>query len=454
MNIHATVQKSPGDPRTEVAELAARCMHCGLCNAVCPTYLVARDERDGPRGRIALIAEMFARGRGANPAVRRHIDRCLSCRACESACPADVAYRRIVDHARSHIQRTTRATLADRLHHWVLARVLPEPRKLRWLVRLLPAAVSIARHLRRVGLRDWAALAETAPPLSVARGAFAGPGRAATTRQRRARVILHTGCAQMVLRPQINDATIRLLARRGCDVIVAAGAGCCGAALVDIGDAERARALARANIDAWSKEIAREPVDAIISNAAGCGAAVKDYGYLLADDPNYAESAGRIASLGRDVCEFVDQLGIGPPWRWSSLKVAYQSSCGLRHGQGVHDLPLGQLHAAGFTAVEVAEADICCGAARSFRNPATADALRLRKARQIRLVKPDIVATGSLTCLKHLEAATLVPVVHTVELLDWAYGGPTPAGLEHLGQYINDVPGLSKLDVEDYIRAD
>jgi glycolate oxidase iron-sulfur subunit len=262
------------------------------------------------------------------------------------------------------------------------------------------------------------------------------------------------GCAQQVLRPSINDATIRLLARRGIDVVVAPGAGCCGALVHHLGREDEAKAQARRNIDAWMKEINKGPVDAVIVNASGCGTVVKDYGHLLAGDPVYAERARTIAAMARDVSEFVAGVGIGAPERWSSIRVAYHSACSLQHGQGITDEPKALLTKAGFSVVDVPEGHICCGSAGTYNilQPEIASQLRQRKVANIKSTRPDVVAAGNIGCITQLSGGMNIPVVHTVELLDWAYGGPVPQGLESMATFVTDVPKPKRV-AEDFIDA-
>ena len=455
MRTNFTEQQLRSQRMAESDEILRRCIHCGLCNAACPTFLVTGDERDSPRGRIVLVREMFERVTPAPTEVRRHLDRCVACNACETACPSDVDVSRLFAHARTHIRRTANRGTRDRAIRWFLSRIAPFPDRFRWALRSLPLARRFGPLLRTLRLDQAAAMLESVPRGAGRTATFTGPGTAATTRQRKGRVILLAGCAQQVLRPEINDATIRLLARRGIDVEVAAGAGCCGALVQDLGDEEGAREFARRNIDAWTKLIQREPVDAIIMNASGCGTTVKDYGYLLRDDAAYADRAREIAGLTRDVTEFIAEQDLGPPRRWSSIRVAYHAACSLQHGQRVTGPPRDLLHGAGFTVVPVPEGEICCGAAGGYNitQPDLADVLRERKATYIRSVRPDVVAAGNLGCIAHIAPAVSYPVCHTIELLDWAYGGPIPRGLEHLRPYMTDVPGPPPLEIEDYVRA-
>ena len=289
---------------------------------------------------------------------------------------------------------------------------------------------------------------ELAPAGLLRSANYVGPGTAATKTERRRRVILLAGCAQQVLRPEINDATIRLLARRGVDVEVAPGAGCCGALVLHMGREAAAIAMAKRNIDAWMRVIEKgDPVDAVIVNASGCGTTVKDYAHLLARDPKYAEPAARIAGMARDVTEFIGSHDMGPPKRWSSLRVAYHSACSMQHGQRGSEEPRRLLRNAGFTVVEIPEGHLCCGSAGTYNvlQPTIAGELRERKIANIRSVRPDVVATGNIGCLTQLAAGMDIPIAHTVELLDWAYGGAMPRGFESLAKHVQDVPEAKPL---------
>ncbi len=442
------------DPRlAEADRILRRCVHCGLCTAVCSTYVVLGDERDSPRGRIYLMKDMFEGGRDPSVEVRRHIDRCLSCLSCMTTCPSGVDYMHLVDHARAYIEEKAPRPAKARFMRELLARIVPYPRRFRWALRAAPLARPFRGIMRRIGFKELATMIDMAPAVLPKAAHYSGPGTAATKAERRARVILLAGCAQQVLRPAINDATIRLLARRGIDVVVAPGAGCCGALVHHLGREADAKEQARRNIDSWMKEIGKGPVDAVIVNASGCGTMVKDYGHLLADDPAYAGKATQIADMARDVSEFVAGVGIGAPVRWSSIKVAYHSACSLQHGQGITDEPKALLMQAGFSVVDVPEGHICCGSAGTYNilQPEIATQLRDRKVQNIKTTRPDVVAAGNIGCITQLAGGMKIPVVHTVELLDWAYGGPVPGGLEALETFITDVPKPRRVD--DYIDA-
>ncbi len=443
------------NPRVADADaILRRCVHCGLCTATCPTYVLLGDERDSPRGRIYLIKDMLEDNAPASYEVQTHLDRCLSCLSCMSTCPSGVDYMHLIDMARSYVEQTAPRPFKERFVRGLLTRVLPYPERFRLALKLAPLGRPWLKLLRRFRLDEIAAMIELAPAVLPPSPKFEGPGTAATEEDRRARVIMLSGCAQQVLRPGINDSTIRLLARRGVDVVVAAGAGCCGALTLHLGDEASAIAFAKRNVDAWSKELAKGPVDAIVVNASGCGTAVKDYGHLLKREPDYAARAARISDLAHDISEFVGKYELGAPKRWSSLRVAYHPACSLQHGQGIKEVPRDLLVKAGYSVVDIPESHICCGSAGTYNilQPEIAGALRERKSKNIKRMKPDVVATGNIGCITQLAGSVDVPVVHTVELLDWAYGGPVPPGLEPLARFVSNVPE-PKRRTEDFIHA-
>ena len=415
------------DPDVRESEKILRaCVHCGFCTATCPTYVLLGDELDSPRGRIYLIKDMLENARPASERVVTHIDRCLSCLACMTTCPSGVHYMHLVDHARRYIEETYTRPWPDRLLRSALAAVLPRP----GLFRLALRAAALGRPLRRLLPERLAGMLTLAPKHLPTPSAVDAPQVFPAAGTRRARVALLSGCAQQVLAPQINEATVRLLTRHGVEVVVAAGAGCCGALVHHMGRETAALAAARANIDAWERERANAGLDAVVINASGCGTTVKDYGFMLREDPAYAEKAARIAALARDVTELLAELGLPPPERASDLVVAYHSACSMQHGQRITAQPKDLLRAAGFTVKDIPEGHICCGSAGTYNllQPALAGQLRERKLANIARVRPDVVATGNIGCMVQL-AGGPAPVVHTVELLDWATGGPAPGAL-------------------------
>ncbi len=400
------------------------CVHCGFCNATCPTYGLTGDELDGPRGRIYLIKDMLEDDRPPAPTDVLHIDRCLSCLSCMTTCPSGVNYMHLVDHARAHIERRWIRTLRERLLRSVLGRVLPRPRLARPAMALARLAAPLARILP-ANMRRMIGLAAGGGTFSKVLTPNIYPAEGT----RRYRVALLAGCVQQVLDSDVNLATIRLLTRHGCDVIVAGGAGCCGAVNHHLGQDGPGKALAAANIGAWT-QISGE-IDAIVANTSGCGTMVKDYGHLFRNDPELAGDARTVSGKTRDICEFMQEIGLVEPVRETVCRVAYQSPCSMQHGQGIHAQPVALLRAAGFTVTEPRNAHLCCGSAGTYNilQGEMADTLRARKISALEALSPDIVASGNIGCMTQLQGGMGVPVLHTVELLDWATGGPQPSAL-------------------------
>jgi len=416
--------RDPGIARAN--EILRACVHCGFCTATCPSYVVLGDELDSPRGRIYLIKDMLETGRDADEKTVKHIDRCLSCLACMTTCPSGVNYMHLVDLARVHIEKTYRRPWRDRLLRWLLALILPYPGRF----RLALAGAKMAKPFRRFIPGKLGAMIDLAPPRIAPPMAHDDPGVKPAAGVRAKRVALMTGCAQKALNPDINAATIRLLNRHGCDVVVAQGAGCCGALTHHMGKIDLSHASAAANIRAWTAEIDGEGLDAIIINTSGCGTTVKDYGYMFRDDPALASAAARVSALTRDITEFMAEIGLGEVSA-PELRVAYHAACSLQHGQKVTEAPKRLLRQAGFTVVEPAEGHLCCGSAGTYNllQPEIAAQLKARKVRNIEATRPQLIAAGNIGCMMQIGAATAIPVVHTVELLDWATGGPEPAAL-------------------------
>ncbi len=415
--------QDPGLARAN--QILRACVHCGFCTATCPSYQVLGDELDSPRGRIYLIKEMLENDRPADERTVKHLDRCLSCLACMTTCPSGVHYMHLVDHARAHIERTYRRPLADRALRRLLALILPYPGRF----RVALAGAKLARPFRRAFPARLRAM------LEMARAPIAGPARHDDPQvhpaqgERRFRVALMTGCAQRALNADINAATIRLLTRHGCDVVIARGAGCCGALVHHMGKTDEAHVFAAANIRAWAAEADGEGLDAIIINTSGCGTTVKDYGHLF-ERESLAEDAARVSALAKDVTEFMAGIGLEDPSA-PRLRVAYHAACSLQHGQKVTRAPKQLLTAAGFEIVEPRDAHLCCGSAGTYNllQPAISAELQRRKVATIEATRPQVIAAGNIGCMMQIGAGTGVPVVHTVELLDWATGGPLPPAL-------------------------
>ncbi len=417
------------DPAIANADKILRaCVHCGFCTATCPTYVLLGDELDSPRGRIYLIKEMLESGRAADDRTVKHVDRCLSCLSCMTTCPSGVHYMHLVDHARHHIQATYQRPLMQRMLRRTFGVVLPNPR----LFRFALIGAAITRPLARIMPKRWRGLWALAPRRPARPSAMDRPQVFASEGPRLKRVALMTGCAQQALAPSINEATIRLLTRHGCEVVIAKGAGCCGALNHHLG--QDSLAMVKANITAWQREIDTEGLDAIIINASGCGTTVKDYGFMLKDDAAFAKQAATIAALTRDISEFMACLGLQKPSQPLSLRVAYHSACSLQHGQSIRIEPKTLLANAGFKVLDVPESHLCCGSAGTYNllQPDIANGLRDRKVAAIASVTPDCIAAGNIGCITQIASGTQTPVVHTVELLDWATGGPKPQALAGL----------------------
>ncbi|MFP4328068.1 MAG: glycolate oxidase subunit GlcF [Paracoccaceae bacterium] len=415
------------DPQIARAnEVLRACVHCGFCTATCPTYQVLGDELDSPRGRIYLIKDMLENARVPDERTVTHIDRCLSCLACMTTCPSGVHYMHLVDHARDYIEKHYDRPWHDRALRWVLARILPHPGRFR--VALLAAKLGrpFARLMPDPRLRAMLDMApRRIPPVS----RNDDPQVFAAQGPRRKRVALLTGCAQKALNTDINDATIRLLTRLGCEVVVAEGAGCCGALTHHMGKVEEGHASAARNIRAWCREIDGAGLDAIVINTSGCGTTVKDYGHMFRNDA-LAEDATRVSERAMDVSELVKTLEI-PEGTDRGLTVAYHAACSLQHGQQIKAAPKDLLKHAGFAVVEPADSHLCCGSAGTYNlmQPAISAQLKERKVRTLEARAPDVIAAGNIGCMMQIGSGTGVPVVHTVELLDWATGGPKPRAL-------------------------
>ena len=421
-------QEQLADPAIQESERNIRaCVHCGFCLATCPTYALLGDELDSPRGRIYLIKDMLENDRPATKEVATHIDRCLSCLACMTTCPSGVHYQHLIDNARAHVEATYERPWDDRWLRKVLAWLLPYPDRFRLALRVARLARPFGRFLTgRLGTMLALAPARL-PPRGIDETTSAFP----TIGPRRARVALLGGCAQRVVAPEINAATIRLLTRHGVEVVAPKAAGCCGAIVHHLGKAPEARSLAAATISAWTAEIERGGLDAIIVNASGCGTEIKDYGHIFRDDPAWAEPASRVSALARDVSEFVAGLNLKMTGAVPPLSVAYHSACSLQHGQKITCEPKELLAKAGFTVRDVPEGHLCCGSAGTYNllQPEIAERLKARKLANIGRVEPDIIATGNVGCITQLKSGTNIPIVHTVVLLDWATGGPRPEAL-------------------------
>ncbi|MGH6740610.1 MAG: glycolate oxidase subunit GlcF [Bradyrhizobium sp.] len=424
------------DPDIKEADKILRaCVHCGFCTATCPTYVLLGDELDSPRGRIYLIKEMLEKDKPPTRDVVKHIDRCLSCLSCMTTCPSGVNYMHLVDQARVRIERDYRRPLPERMLRWVLAQVLPSPQLFRislWLARLarpFAALLPVPQPSATPGLsRRLTAMLAMAPAALPAPGPVPGSVFPASG-ARRGRVALLQGCAQQVLAPRINQAAINVLTRHGIEVVLVRDEQCCGALTHHMGRDGDALASARANITAWLKEADRSGLDAILVTTSGCGTVIKDYGYLLREDGDFAGPAAKVSGLAKDITEYLQSVELQAQQRQhDGVVVAYHSACSLQHGQKITGLPKELLSKTGFVVKDVPESHLCCGSAGTYNllQPDLATKLRDRKVANIASVKPDMIAAGNIGCMMQIAGGTSVPVVHTIELLDWATGGPRP----------------------------
>ncbi|NDV98312.1 glycolate oxidase subunit GlcF [Salipiger sp. PrR002] len=419
------------DPAIERSnEILRSCVHCGFCTATCPTYAVLGDELDSPRGRIYLIKDMLENERVPDEKTVKHIDRCLSCLSCMTTCPSGVHYMHLVDHARAYIEKNYTRPWHDRALRWVLARIIPYPTRFRLALAAAKLGRPFAALIPDARLKAMLEMApKRIPPVS----RNDDPQSFAATAPQRKRVALMTGCAQKALNTDINDATIRLLRRLGCEVVVAKGAGCCGALTHHMGREAEAHGSAEANIHAWKAEIDGAGLDAIVINTSGCGTTVKDYGHMFRNGP-LAAAAAEVSGKAMDISELLRDLEIpaemlaGAP---KDLRVAYHAACSLQHGQKVKSAPKDLLKRAGFEVVEPADSHLCCGSAGTYNllQPEISQQLRARKVATLEAKAPQVIAAGNIGCMMQIGSGTGVPVVHTVELLDWATGGPKPRAL-------------------------
>jgi glycolate oxidase iron-sulfur subunit len=388
------------------------CVHCGFCNATCPTYQLQGDELDGPRGRIYLIKEMLET-ETAHPVTRRHLDRCLTCRACETTCPSGVRYGELLEIGRDYLEAALPRGGADRwLRRWLLA-VVPRPQRFRrWLVlgrafrRLLPAR--LARQVPPAAAPDIRTRAADASATN------APPTDAPATRPR---VLLLNGCVQRTATPGVNQRLSELLAARGIEVVSAAAETCCGSLALHLGAAAQARETMAANVDALAGEL--DSVTAVVSTASGCGVTVKDYARLLGDDIARREAARRVAAQTVDVAEYLH--GLETSWARDPRRrrVAWHPPCTLQHGQQLRGLVEALLERAGYELVPVRDAHLCCGSAGTYSllQPVLAERLREAKLAALDEHAPDVIATANVGCQLHLTTGTGTPVVHWLELL-------------------------------------
>ena len=406
-----------------------KCVHCGMCNATCPTFQVLGDELDGPRGRIYLIKDMIENNKAPTEKVVKHIYRCLSCYACMTTCPSGVNYMHIIDHGRNHIERHYKRPWFDRNLRNILSYILPRANVF-LTMGLLVKLIKPLAFLLPAKLKDMVSLMPTAfpKPQHKVKKVYSPEGKVY------ARVILLTGCVQKVISPQINDSTINILNRHGVEVHVAQELSCCGSLNHHLGKEKLAHKSFVQNINAWSEICSKQPIDAILVNTSGCGTTLKDYGFIFKDHPDkeLRRKAKQISELAKDITEYLGKnikLNFVPQEK--KYKIAYHSACSMQHGQKVHAQPINLLKQSGNDILEVPDGHLCCGSAGTYNllQGTMAKELLKRKVENINKIEPDFISAGNIGCITQIATGTQTPIVHTVELLDWFTGGNKPTSI-------------------------
>jgi glycolate oxidase iron-sulfur subunit len=406
-----------------------KCVHCGMCNATCPTFQVLGDELDGPRGRIYLIKDMIENNKAPTEKVVKHIDRCLSCYACMTTCPSGVNYMHIIDHGRNHIERNYKRPWFDRNLRNILSYILPRANVF-LTMGLLVKLIKPLAFLFPAKLKDMVSLMPTSfpKPEHKVKKVYSPEGKVY------ARVILLTGCVQKVISPQINDSTINILNRHGVEVHVAQELSCCGSLNHHLGKEKLAHKSFVQNINAWSEICSKQPIDAILVNTSGCGTTLKDYGFIFKDHPDkeLRKKAKHISELAKDITEYLGKnikLNFVPQEK--KYKIAYHSACSMQHGQKVHVQPINLLKQSGNDILEVPDGHLCCGSAGTYNllQGTMAKELLKRKVENINKIEPDFISAGNIGCITQIATGTQTPIVHTVELLDWFTGGNKPTSI-------------------------
>ena len=407
-------------------EILRACVHCGFCTATCPTYQVLGDELDSPRGRIYLIKEMLESGRVPDKKTVTHIDRCLSCLACMTTCPSGVHYMHLVDHARAYIEENYKRPFDEKLLRWLLSKILPYPMRFRMALILAKLAKPFSWLIPDARLRAMINMVPKKIPMISLND---DPQSFYPDNTKKMRVALMTGCAQRALDTDINDATIRVLKRFGCEVVIAAGQGCCGSLSHHMGKKCDAKSTALQNIDAWYSELSDNGLDAIVINTSGCGTTIKDYRHMF-KGTEHEEKARTIAGLAKDVSEILVELKL-PDQAEKQIKIAYHAACSLQHGQQIINHPKDVLRQCGYQITEPKNSHLCCGSAGTYNllQPKISEELKNRKVQSLEAKRPDIIAAGNIGCMMQIASSSNVPVVHTIELVDWATGGPKPSKL-------------------------
>ena len=412
-------------------KIIRKCVHCGMCNATCPTYQINGDELDGPRGRIYLIKDMLENNKPANAKIAKHIDRCLSCYACMTTCPSGVNYMHLIDHGRNHVEETYKRPWYERLFRTALSFILPNPKIFRALAHLTKPIKLISFVLPNFIKNSLKLMPFNLPSSKLPEQKNYQP----KLNKKMARVALLTGCVQRVISPEINDATIRLLNRHGVEVIVLPEITCCGSLNHHLGKKDLAHKSFVNNINAWHDEYLKNGLDAIISNTSGCGTTLKDYEFIFRNDAEMKKKAKKISELTKDISEYLSlNLKLKFKEEKNKYKIAYHSPCSMQHGQQVHKVPIDLIKKTGNEVLDIPDGHICCGSAGTYNilQQKIAKTLLDEKLKNIKKVSPDFISTGNIGCMTQISSGTSIPIVHTVEVIDWFTGGPKPDKLKNI----------------------
>jgi len=408
-----------------------KCVHCGMCNATCPTFNLLGDELDGPRGRIYLIQDMLENEKKPTSNVVKHIDRCLSCYSCMTTCPAGVNYMHLIDHGRKYIEKNYERPFFDRIIRNFLSIILPDS-KLFKLSIFLAKLVKPLNFLFPLRIKSMIDLMPTSFPKKVLKTKEIYKTK---NKKKIARVALLTGCVQKEISPQINESTIRILNRHGVEVIVPKKVRCCGSLNHHLGKNDDAHQDFINNINVWYDEYLKGNLDAILSNTSGCGTTMKDYGFIFRDNKKMKKKAKKISELTKDVSEYLSEnLNLKFKNKEKKFRIAYHSACSMQHGQKIHSQPINLLEKTKNEILEIPEGHICCGSAGTYNilQSKIANQLLKNKIKNIESLNPQIISTGNIGCITQISHGTDIPILHTIELLDWYTGGPKPKILNKL----------------------
>ena len=408
-----------------------KCVHCGMCNATCPTYGINGDELEGPRGRIYLIKDMLENNKPANKKIAQHIDSCLSCYSCMTTCPSGVNYMHLIDHGRNYVEETYKRPLIERTFRNILSFVLPRPKVFLTLAILTKFIKPFSFLMPRFLKNSLNLMPDKIPSKKIKTQKIYSP----LNGKKISRVALLIGCVQRVISPEINEATIRLLNRHNVEVVVMPDIECCGSLNHHLGKKEKAKVSFVKNIESWHEEYLLNGLDAIISNTSGCGTTLKDYGHIFKNDKEMKKKAKKISELTKDITEYLDEnlkLDIKKNEE-KKYKIAYHSACSMQHGQKIHDQPKELISKTGNEVLDIPDGHLCCGSAGTYNilHQKMAKSLLRNKVNNIEKITPDFISTGNIGCMTQISTGTKIPIIHTVELLDWFTGGPKPYKLKN-----------------------